>query len=99
MAPPPRRGQVRNVNGSSPRRVLIYSGNMFNELPDVPYVITMEVIAEPDPMDVALPDGLRVAYTRLDHVPKSALGDMVGEASGELMERINTRLFMVITTQ
>ncbi|MGH3815427.1 MAG: hypothetical protein ACRDUV_23750 [Pseudonocardiaceae bacterium] len=87
------------MTGSSPRRVLVYSGNMFNELPDVPYVITMEVVAEPDPMDVALPDGLRVAYTRLDHVPKSLLGDMVGEASGELMERINTRLFMVITTQ
>lgn len=85
--------------GSSPRRVLIYSGNMFNELPDVPYVITMEVAVKPDPMEVELPDGLRVAYTRLDHVPKSLLGDMIGEVPGELMERINTRLFMVITTQ
>ncbi len=55
------------VTGDSPRRVLIYSGNMSNELPDVPYVITMEVTAEPDPMDVELPEGLRVAYTRLDH--------------------------------
>ncbi|MEO7195785.1 MAG: hypothetical protein ABIZ05_13385 [Pseudonocardiaceae bacterium] len=27
---------------SAPRRVLIYSGNMFNELPDVPYVITTQ---------------------------------------------------------
>jgi hypothetical protein len=87
------------VTGNSPRRVLIYSGNMFNELPDVPYVITMEVAAETDPMDVELPDGLRVAYTRLDHVPKSLLGDLVREVPGELMERINTRLFMVITTQ
>lgn len=72
---------------------------MFNGLPDVPYVITMEVAAEPDPMDVELPDGLRVAYTRLDHVPKSVLSDMLGEVPGKLMERINTRLFMVITTQ
>jgi mRNA-degrading endonuclease toxin of MazEF toxin-antitoxin module len=87
------------VTGSSPRRVLIYSGNMFNELPDVPYVITMEVAVKPDPMEVELPDGLRMAYTRLDHVPKSLLGDMIGEVPGELMERINTRLFMVITTQ
>jgi hypothetical protein len=79
--------------------VLIYSGNMFNELPDVPYVITMEVAVKPDPMEVELPDGLRMAYTRLDHVPKSLLGDMIGEVPGELMERINTRLFMVITTQ
>jgi hypothetical protein len=79
--------------------VLIYSGNMFNELPDVPYVITMEVVVKPDPMEVELPDGLRVAYTRLDHVPKSLLGDLVREVPGELMERINTRLFMVITTQ
>jgi hypothetical protein len=85
--------------GSSPRRVLIYSGNMFNELPDVPYVITMEVVVDPDPMDVALPDGLRVAYTRLDHVPKSALDEMIAKVPDELMERINTRLFMVITTQ
>ena len=87
------------MTGGSPRRVLIYSGNMFNELPDVPYVITMDVTGEPDPLDVELPDGLRVAYTRLDHVPKSLLGDMFEEVPGELMERINTRLFMVITTQ
>ncbi|MGH3772879.1 MAG: hypothetical protein ACRDRW_16060 [Pseudonocardiaceae bacterium] len=84
---------------NAPRRVLIYSGNMFNELPDVPYVITMEVAAEPDPMDVELPDGLRVAYTRLDNLPKALLGELIGEVPGELMERINTRLFMVITTQ
>ncbi len=87
------------VTGDSPRRVLIYSGNMFNELPDVPYVITMEVAVEPDPMEVKLPDGLRVAYTRLDHVPKSLLDNVIGEVPGELMERINTRLFMVITTR
>lgn len=87
------------MTGNAPRRVLIYSGNMFNELSDVPYVITMEVSAEPDPMDVELPDGLRVAYTRLDHVPKSLLDKTIGEAPSELMERINTRLFMVITTQ
>ncbi|MGH3838962.1 MAG: hypothetical protein ACRDRY_15930 [Pseudonocardiaceae bacterium] len=87
------------MTGSSGRRVLIYSGNMFNELPDVPYVITMEVADQPDPLDVELPDGLRVAYTRLDHVPKSLLGEMIGEAPGALTERINTRLFMVITTQ
>jgi mRNA-degrading endonuclease toxin of MazEF toxin-antitoxin module len=90
---------VWTVTGNSPRRVLIYSGNMFNELPDVPYVITMAVVTEPDPMDVELPDGLRAAYTRLDHMPKSLLADMIGKVPGELMERINTRLFMVITTQ
>jgi len=32
-------------------------------------------------------------------VPKSLLGEMIGEVPGELMARINTRLFMVITTQ
>lgn len=64
----------------------------------MPYVITMEMAADPDPMDVELPDGLRVAYTRLDHVPKSALGEMITEVPGGPMGRINTRLFMVITT-
>lgn len=98
VAPPPRRDQVWTVAGSSPRRVLIYSGNMFNELPDVPYVITMEVAAEPDPMEVELPDGLRVAYTHLDHVPKHLLGDMIGEVSGALRSGL-TPGFMVITTQ
>jgi len=52
VSPLPRRGQVWTATGHSPRRVLICSGNMFNELPDVPYVITMEVVAEPEPMDV-----------------------------------------------
>lgn len=54
----------------------------------------MEVAIEPDPMEVELPDGLRVAYTRLDHVPKSLLDNLMGEVPGELMERLNTRLFM-----
>jgi mRNA-degrading endonuclease toxin of MazEF toxin-antitoxin module len=83
---------VWTVTGNSSRRVLIHSGDMFNELPDVPYVITMEVAVEPDPMAVELPDGSRVAYTRLDHVPKSLLGEMTGEVPGELMARTNTRL-------
>jgi hypothetical protein len=90
---------VWTLAGTSSRRVLIYSGNMFNELPDVPYVITMDVVDDPDPMDVELPDGLRVAYTRLDHAPKTALSEMINEVPGELMERINNRLFMVIATQ
>ena len=79
--------------------MLVYSGNMFNELPDVPYVITMDVVSRPDPMDVELPDGSRVAYTRLDNVPKAQFADQVSQVSADLMERINTRLFMVIATQ
>jgi len=79
--------------------VLVYSGNMFNELPDVPYVIAMEVVADPDPMDVELPDGSRVAYARLDNVLKALFGEQVGQVPSDLMERLNTRLFMVITTQ
>ncbi|MGC7100392.1 hypothetical protein ACPZ19_37410 [Amycolatopsis lurida] len=63
MTPPPRRGEIRRVAGDSGRRVLVYSGNMFNDLPDVPYVITMEITSVPEPMDVALADGSRVAYT------------------------------------
>jgi hypothetical protein len=31
-------------------------------------------------------------------VPKSALDEMIAKVPDELMERINTRLFMVITT-
>ncbi|QFU85553.1 type II toxin-antitoxin system PemK/MazF family toxin [Amycolatopsis sp. YIM 10] len=99
MTPPPRRGEIRRVAGDSGRRVLVYSGNMFNDLPDVPYVITMEITSVPEPMDVALADGSRVAYTRLDHLPKSLLGDRLGTVPHEVMERINTRLFMVLATQ
>jgi mRNA-degrading endonuclease toxin of MazEF toxin-antitoxin module len=99
VTPQPRRGQIWTIAGDAKRRVLVYSGNMFNELPDVPYVITMDVVAESDPMDVELPDGSRVAYTRLDNVPKSLFGEVTGEVPAELIERINTRLFMVITTQ
>jgi hypothetical protein len=96
---PPHRGQIRVVAGEHQRRVLVYSGNMFNELPNEPYVITMDVTDGPVRMGIELPDGYRVAYTRLDHIPKVLLADTVGEVSPATMESINTRLFMVLTTK
>ncbi|WP_158885467.1 hypothetical protein [Amycolatopsis anabasis] len=84
--------------GGQPRRVLIYSGDMFNDLDDVPYVITMEIVDRPEPLEITSPDGLRIAYTRLDHVPKRTLREQVAELPREVMETLNTRLFMVIAT-
>lgn len=81
-----------------PRRVLIYSGNMFNDLADVPYVITMEVVDRAHPLEVVAAEGTRIAYTRLDHVPKRSFADHLGDVSDAVMETINRRLFMVITT-
>lgn len=97
MAPQPRRGQIWTLAGTQ-RRILIYSGNMFNDLPDVPYVITMEVVDRPEPMDLALPDGSRVVYTWLDHIPKAVLAAQVGEVDADVMATVNNRLFMVLTT-
>jgi hypothetical protein len=77
---------------------VILSGNMFNDLPDVPYVLTMDVIDKPDRLEVELPDGSRIAYTRLRHVQKARLGAVVGEVSTELMSDVNTKLFLVIAT-
>lgn len=98
MILPPRKGQIRALVGTQ-HAVLVYSGDMFNDLPDVSYVITMEVVDKPGPLDVELPDGSRVSYTRLNNVPKSLLGELVAEIPADLMEVINARLFMVITTQ
>lgn len=36
---------------------------------------------------------------RPDHAPTFALGKMIANVPDELMEQINARLFMVITTQ
>ncbi|TNC23165.1 hypothetical protein [Amycolatopsis alkalitolerans] len=71
---------------------------MFNDLDSVPYVITMDVVDTPDPLTVATPGGRHISYTRLDHVPKASLGEQVGEISAQLLETVNTRLFMVLTT-
>ncbi|GLY68245.1 hypothetical protein [Amycolatopsis taiwanensis] len=84
--------------GPKPRRVLVYSGDMFNDLADVPYVITMEVVDRANPLEVVATDGMRIAYTRLDHVPKGCLAEQLGEVSASVMETINRRLFLVITT-
>lgn len=84
--------------GPKPRRVLVYSGDMFNELADVPYVITMEVVEGDNPLEVVAAAGMRIAYTRLDHVPKGCLAEQLGEVSTSVLETINRRLFMVITT-
>ncbi|HET6503065.1 MAG TPA: hypothetical protein VFG87_20110 [Amycolatopsis sp.] len=81
-----------------PRRVLIYSGDMFNELADVPYVITMEVVDRAGPLEVIAAGGTRIAYTRLDHVPKACLTTHLGEVSAAVMETVNRCLFMVIAT-
>ncbi|HVV10760.1 hypothetical protein [Amycolatopsis sp.] len=80
------------------RQVLIYSGDMFNELESVPYVITMDVVAEPDPLTVTTYSGVHISYTRLDHVPKGALSDHFGTIPAELLATVNTRLFLVLTT-
>lgn len=98
MAPRLRRGQIWTVAGPPPRRVLIYSGDMFNELTDVPYVITMEVVDRASPLEVVASGGLRIAYTRLDHVPKRSLTGHIGEVSASMLETINRHLFMVIAT-
>lgn len=71
---------------------------MFNDLDAVPYVITMDVVDTPDPLTVTTPEGLHISYTRLDHVPKAALREQLGELSVQLLEIVNTRLFMVLTT-
>lgn len=94
----PRRGQLWTVAGPAQRRVLIYSGDMFNDLTGVPYVITMDVVDSPDPLTVTTDDGRHISYTRLDHVPKASLAECFGELPAALMETVNTRLFMVLTT-
>lgn len=71
---------------------------MFNELTEVPHVITMEISNQSDYLDLELPDGQRIWYTRVDHVPKIYFAEQVGEVSAELMSTVNTRLFMVIAT-
>lgn len=78
--------------------MLVYSGDMFNDLDAVPYVITMDIVGTPDPLTVTTPKGLHISYTRLDHVPKSTLDEQFGEISVQLLETVNTRLFMVLTT-
>lgn len=98
MTPRPRRGELWTVSGPVARRVLVYSGDMFNDLEGVPYVITMDVVDVPDPLSVTTPGGLHIAYTRLDHVPKSALGELLGRIDAPLLATVNTRLFMVLTT-
>lgn len=78
--------------------MLVYSGDMFNDLDAVPYVITMDIVDTPDPLTVTTPEGLHISYTRLDHVPKTSLGEPFGQISVQLLETVNTRLFMVLTT-
>ncbi|GHF77158.1 hypothetical protein GCM10017566_59190 [Amycolatopsis bartoniae] len=78
--------------------MLVYSGDMFNDLDAVPYVITMDVVGTPDPLTVTTGEGLHISYTRLDHVPKESLAEQFGEVSAELLQTVNTRLFMVLTT-
>jgi hypothetical protein len=86
------------VAGPKPRRVLVYSGDMFNDLTDVPYVITMEVVDQDNPLEVVAAGGMRIAYTRLDHVPKRCFAEQLSEVSPSVMETINRRLFLVIAT-
>jgi hypothetical protein len=97
VTPRPRRGQIWTVAGPKPRRVVIYSGNMLNDI-DEEHVVTMEVIDYAVPLGIPVSDGSWIRYTWLDHTPKESLSECVGEVAGELMESVNTRLFMVITT-
>ncbi|GAB3587434.1 hypothetical protein GCM10027445_67520 [Amycolatopsis endophytica] len=77
--------------------MLIFSGNMLNDIDDE-HVVTMEVIEHAVPLSVATGSGGWVRYTWLDHVPKTSLTRHTGEVPGDLMQRLSTRLFMVIAT-
>lgn len=78
--------------------MLVYSGDVFNELADVPYVTTMEIVDQANPLEVVAAGGTRIAYTRLDHVPKGFLVEQLGEVSATVLETLNRRLFLVIAT-
>lgn len=97
VTPRPRRGEIWTVADPRPRRVVIYSGDMLNDIPDE-HVVTMEIVDHQVPLGVPLPDGKCIRFTWLEHVPKDSLTERVGDVPAELMETVNTRLFMVITT-
>lgn len=77
--------------------MVIYSGNMLNEIPDE-HIITMDVVDAPATLSVALAREGYVRYTWLRHRPRDELGEQVGEVDDELMSKVNTQLFMVIST-
>lgn len=70
---------------------------MLNDIPDE-HVITMEVVNAPVMLSVAIPGKGHVRYTWLRHRPRGELGEQVGEVDPELMSTVNTKLFMVIST-
>jgi len=94
---PPRRGQIRTVISEPSRQVVIYSGNMLNDIPGE-HVITMDVVDQTEALCVEVSDNSWIRYTWLDHFANEELGEVVGEVSEDLMSTVNTRLFMVIAT-
>ncbi|GGM43814.1 hypothetical protein GCM10012275_13560 [Longimycelium tulufanense] len=95
----PLQGQIRAVLGDDSRHVLIYSGDMFNTLHGEDFVLTMDVMDHPTPLAIELPGQNRwVWYTWLEHTPKAMLGPVVHEISKFDVSEINTKLFLILTT-
>ncbi|MGH3466433.1 MAG: hypothetical protein ACRDQF_01720 [Thermocrispum sp.] len=97
MAHRPRSGQIWTVAGPRPRRIVVYSGNMLNDIPDE-HVITMDVVDVAGPLSVQLPAGGAIRFTWLGHERQEHLVEHVGDVPTDLMSTVNTRLFMVIST-
>ncbi len=98
-----RRGEVWSVGGRAARTVLVVSGNMFNELPDHPHVLGMDVVtavaaAGGAPAVVALGEAQFAVVDTIGRVPKHLFAQRWRQVDVQTLTNVDNWLFKILAT-
>lgn len=96
-----RKGEIWSVGGAVPRLAMVITANMFNDLPDHPYVLAMVVqpgVIADQLLAVQVVDGKFFAEVdTIGRIPKELFVDRVSEpVDVQVLTDIHNRLFRIL---
>lgn len=96
----PLRGQIWVVAGHDPRTVLVISGNMYNGLPDWPYLLAMDIVTDPAaaPASVDIGNDRYAIIDSIGRVPKRIFTEQRGELDRQALTDVDNWLFKILAT-
>jgi hypothetical protein len=99
----PRRGEIWTTSGQVPRTILIVSGNLFNDLPDWPYVLAMDTadatdITIPPPVTVPIGQGRIALIDSIRQTAKPLLTHKITQIDIQTISDVHNALFRLLAT-
>lgn len=99
----PRKGEVWTITGDVPRTVLVISGDMYNDLSDWPYVLTMEIVhtgdvAVPAPITIPVGEDQLVLVDSIRQTAKPLFDRLTRRVESQAISDAHNALFRILAT-